>query len=225
MTIGHNNPPDAIDEATAPFSQAIEEAQNWLDGTVIDTESQMIAVDAIIKELRSAKAHIAKAKKSATAPLHDAWKNEIARWKPTEDDVDRRLKGLAAVVDQFKRDLAKQKEEAKKAAYEEARRKEQEAEEARRKASPADYEAQVAADRAAQEAMEAKKAASAANKDTVKGMRTVHHHEITDHRALLHWIAANDKPAMTAFIEDYARRNARSRPMDGVRTWTEKEAY
>ena len=32
-TIGHNNPPDPIDEALAPFGDVITEAEVWLDGT------------------------------------------------------------------------------------------------------------------------------------------------------------------------------------------------
>ena len=59
----------------------------------------------------------------------------------------------------------------------------------------------------------------------MKGLRTVWRHKITDHRALLHWIAANDKPAVTDFIENYARQHFRQKPMDGVETWSEKEAY
>jgi hypothetical protein len=89
--IGDNNPPDPIDEALAPYADAIAEAENYLDGEPVQTEAQMQAVDALIKDIRSAKSDLAKAKKSATAPLHDIWKNEIARWKPTEDDVERRL--------------------------------------------------------------------------------------------------------------------------------------
>jgi len=223
--IGHNAPPDPIDEALAPYGDAIEEAENWLDGTPVEDEAQMKAVDAIIKEMRSAKSDLAKAKKSATAPLHDAWKSEIARWKPTEDDIERRLKGLAAVVDPFKRQLAEKKEAAKRAAYEEARRKEREAEEAARNADASNYEAQVEADRKAHEAMEAKKAASAANKDTVKGLRTVTRYEIEDHRAALHWIAANDRDAMTAFIDEYVRRNHKAASINGVKVWQDKEAY
>jgi len=223
--IGHNAPPDPIDEALAPYEEYIEEAENWLDGTPIEDEAQMKAVDAIIKEMRSAKSDLAKAKKSATAPLHDAWKSEIARWKPTEDDIERRLKGLAAVVDPFKRQLAEKKEAAKRAAYEEARRKEREAEEAARKADASNYEAQVEADRKAHEAMEAKKAASAANKDTVKGLRTVTRYEVEDHRAALHWIATNDRDAITAFIDEYVRRNHKTASIEGVKVWQDKEAY
>ena len=171
--IGDNNPPDPIDEALAPYADAIAEAENYLDGEPVQTEAQMKAVDALIKDIRSAKTDLAKAKKSATAPFHDIWKNEIARWKPTEDDVERRLKGLAAVVDPFKRQLAEKKEAAKRAAYAEARAKEKAAEEAVRTASASDYEATTEAARLQSEAIEAKKAAAAANKDTVKGLRTV----------------------------------------------------
>lgn len=223
--MGHNNPPDPIDEALAPYGDAISEAENWLDGSPVETEDQMKAVDAIIKEIRSAKSDLAKAKKSATAPLHDIWKAELARWKPTEDDIDRRLKGLVAVVDPFKRKLAEEKEAAKRAAYEEARRKEREAEEAARKANASDYEAATEAARLQAEAIEAKKAASAANKDTVKGLRTVTRYAIEDHRAALHWIAGNDRDAITAFIDEYVRRNHKSAQIDGVKVWQEKESF
>lgn len=222
---GHNNPPDPIDEALAPYGDAISEAENWLDGTPVENEDQMKAVDAVIKDIRSAKSDLAKAKKSATAPLHDAWNAEIARWKPTEDDIERRLKGLAAVVDPFKRKLAAEKEAAKRAAYEEARRKEREAEEAASKADVSDYDAATEAARLQAEAVEAKKAASAANKDTVKGLRTVTRYAIEDHRAALHWIAANDRDAVTAFIEEYVRRNHKAAEIGGVKVWQEKEAY
>lgn len=223
--IGHNSPPDPIDEALAPYGDAISEAENWLDGTPVENEDQMKAVDAVIKDIRAAKSDLAKAKKSATAPLHDAWKAEIARWKPTEDDIECRLKGLAAVVDPFKRKLAAEKEAAKRAAYEEARRKEREAEEAARNADVSDYEAATEAARLQAEAVDAKKAASAANKDTVKGLRTVTRYAIEDHRAALHWIAANDRDAVTAFIEEYVRRNHKAAEIGGVKVWQEKEAY
>lgn len=223
--IGHNSPPDPIDEALAPYGDAISEAENWLDGTPVENEDQMKAVDAVIKDIRAAKSDLAKAKKSATAPLHDAWKAEIARWKPTEDDIERRLKGLAAVVDPFKRKLAAEKEAAKRAAYEEARRKEREAEEAARNADVSDYEAATEAARLQAEAVDAKKAASAANKDTVKGLRTVTRYAIEDHRAALHWIAANDRDAVTAFIEEYVRRNHKAAEIGGVKVWQEKAAY
>lgn len=227
--IGGNNPPepvnDPIDLALEPYADAIEEAANWLDGDPVETEDQMKAVDALIKQIRSAKGDLSKAKKAATSPLHDAWKAEIARWKPTEEDIERRLKGLAAVVDPIKRRLAAEKEATKRAAYEEARRKEREAEEAAQKARAADYEAQMEADRLQNEAIEAKKAASAANKDTVKGLRTVTKHEIESYQKALNWIVQNDRAAVTRFIDDYVSRNAKTTPIEGVNVWQDKEAY
>ena len=223
--IGHNNPPDPIDEALAPYGDSIEESANWLDGEPVNDEAAMKAVDALIAEIRKAKTELAKAKKSSTAPLHDAWKAEVARWKPTEDDIERRLKGLVALVDPFKRKLQAEKEAIKRAAYEEAQRKEREALEAAAKANPADYEEQLDADRKAQEAIEAKKAASAASTDKVKGLRTVTKYEITDHKAALHWIARNDKDAITKFVDEYVRLNHKNRPIDGVNVEKVKEAF
>ena len=223
--IGDNNPPDPIDEALAPYGDAISEAENWLDGTPVETEDQMKAVDVLIKSMRSAKSDLKDAKKSATAPLHDAWKAEIARWSPTEDDIERRLKGLVDVVDLFKRKLAEEKEAAKRAAFAEARRKLDAARKAAALADASDYEAATEAARLQSEAIEAKKAASAANKDTVKGLRTVTRHEVTDHRALLHWIAKNDRDAITAFVDEWARKNHRTVNADGLRVWQDKEAY
>lgn len=204
--IGGNLPPDPIDEAIAPYMDVIEEAESWLDGSTVDTEDQMKAVDALIKELRSCKTSLGKAEKAATAPLHDAWKSEIARWKPTREDVERRLKGLTSVVDPFKRKLAEEKEAAKRKAYEEARAVERAAEEAAQKANAASYDDQVEAGRLKQEAMEAKKAASAANRDKVTGLRTVKESVVVDELALARWLWQNDREAITEWQAERARK-------------------
>ncbi|QDP65845.1 MAG: hypothetical protein Unbinned7865contig1001_44 [Prokaryotic dsDNA virus sp.] len=221
----HNNPPDPIDETLAPFADAIEEASNWLDGQKVETEDQMKAVDAILKEIRAANTAMTKAEKSETAPMYDAYKAEKARWKPTLDDLKAQKDGLAALVNDFKKKLAAKKEEEKRKAYEEARRLEREAEEAARKADATNIEAQREAAAVQAAAMEAKKAASAANKDTVKGLRTVTKHEVKDYKAAINWIARNDKEAMAAFVDEYARRNHKTATIDGVNVWQEKEAY
>lgn len=224
--IGDNNPPDPIDEAVAPFGDAIAEAENWLDGKPVENEAQMIAVDAILADIRSAGTAIAKAQKDSTAPLHDIWKAEIARWKPTVDDIERLKKGLAALVDPFKRKLAAEKEAIKRAAYEEANRKERAASEAAATADASNIETQreIAAMQADTQA--AKQAAADANKDTVKGLRTVTHFEVTNYSDLLRWMNANARDVLDAAALEYVRRNHKdgmARP--GVRVWTEKEAY
>jgi len=221
----HNNPPDPIDEALAPYGDAIAEAQNWLDGEPIKNEDQLKATDALLKTIKGALKDLNAARDEATKPLHEVWKAEVARWKPTQDDLNRMVKGLVACQDPFKRALAAQKEAEKRAAWEAAEKAKREAEDAAWAAQASDIAAQREAAEKAAQAQRALEEASAKQKDKVKGMRTVHRYEIEDHRAALHWIAQNDRDAMTAFIEAYVAKNHKDTEIAGVRRWTEKEAY
>lgn len=224
--IGHNNPPDPIDEALAPFGDVISEAENWLDGQKVETEAQMKAADALLKGIKSARKAVDEARDLSTKPLHDAWKTEVARWKPTQDDLDRLAKGLIALLDDFKRKLAAEKEAARKEAERLAWEETRKAQEAARLADAGNIEATRAAAAQMEAAEEAQRKAAEAAKDTVKGLRTVTRYEITDHRALLNWIAKNDRDAVTAFIEEYARKEHKViANADGLRVWTEKEAF
>lgn len=223
--MGDNNPPDPIDEALAPFGDAISEAENWLDGEPVTNEDQMKAVDAVLKDIKEALKAVKAGEESEAKPIYDRWKATKARWKPTIDDLDRIKKGLAACTDAFKKKLADAKREAERKAWLEAEEKRKQAEAAARAADEADIDAQREAAAKIQEAQDAQKQASAASRDTVKGMRTVHKHEITDLRAALHWIAREDKEAISAFVEEYVRKNFRDHSIDGVRAWTEKEAF
>jgi hypothetical protein len=74
-------------------------------------------------------------------------------------------------------------------------------------------------------AEEKQRQAQAAAKDVVKGLRTVQRHTIEDHRAALHWIARNDKEAITAFVEAYVSKHYRTATIDGVTVTTTKEAF
>ena len=223
--IGSNAPPDPLDEICAAYEGPRSEAENWLDGTPVENEAQMNAVDILRKTAREWRLALEAAQKSATAPLYDAYKAEGARWKPTIEDAQRIEKGLVALVDGFKRKLAAEKAEAARKAEAEAWEKGRAAREAAVAANAADLEAQRAAAEAMREAEEAQKRAAAASKDTVKGLRTVTRYEITDHRDALHWIARTDRDAITAFVEDYVRRNHKAAQIAGVRVWTEKEAF
>ncbi|MGM0584240.1 MAG: hypothetical protein ACQEUZ_06285 [Pseudomonadota bacterium] len=223
--IGHNNPPDPLDEAIAPYGDAIEEAGNWLDGEPVQTEEQMKAVDALLRDIKEAEKAAKAAEEAEAKPLHDAWKAAKARYKPTLDDLARLKKGLAGVMDAFKRKLAQEKAEAQRKAREEAEAKRRAAEEAARAAQETDIEAQRAAAQAQQEAEDAQRQAVAASKEQVKGLRTVTRYEIEDHRAALHWIVREDRDAMVAFIEDYVRRHHKTASIEGVRVWTEREAF
>lgn len=226
-SIGHNQGPDPLDEALAPFGEYITEAEGWLDGQAVTTEDQMKAVDALTKQVKAAEKAVRDAEESEAKPIYDQWKAAKARFAPTLDDLGRIKKGLAALVNDFKKKIAEQKAEEQRKAAAEAARKRREAEEAARAASASDIEAQREAQAKLNEAKEATQAAQAAKRDadSVKGLRTVTRYEIDDHKEALHDIAKNDRGAMTAFIEDYVRRNHKIRKIEGVRVWQEKEAY
>jgi hypothetical protein len=219
-TIGHNMPPDPIDEALAPFDDDRAEAENWLDGSAVENEAQMKAVDALIKSMKAAKKAVETAEESAAKPLYDAWKAEKARFKPTLDDLDRIVKGLVATIDAFKRKLAAEKEAARKEAERLAWEATRKAQDAAREAAANDIEAQRAAAAQMAAAEDAQRAAMAASKDTVKGLRTYTIHDIVDPRACAAWIWVNDRDAMLAWMQSYAERSGVA--IDGVIVRTEK---
>jgi hypothetical protein len=224
--IGHNNPPDPIDEALAPFGDVISEAESWLDGQKVENEGQMKAADVLLKGVKAARKAVDDARDTATKPLHEAWKGEVARWKPTQDDLDRLAKGLVALLDDFKHKLAAEKEAARKEAERLAWEETRKAQEAARLADASNIEATRAAAAAMEAAEEAQRKAAEAAKDTVKGLRTVTKYEVTDHKALLNWIARNDRDAITDFINEWARKEHKAcANADGLRVWTEKEAF
>lgn len=223
-TIGGNNPPSAIDDAIRPFGDTITEAESWLDGEHVTNEAQMKSVDALIKAMKAAKKAVETAEEIEARPHYDMWKATKSLFAPTITDLDRIGKGLVAIVDGFKRKLAAEKTEAERLAREEAWRKTREAEALAAQARAGDIEAQRAAAQAQEAAETAQRAATAAGKDTVKGLRLTHFHKITDHRAALHWIAANDREAVTVFIESYVDKNFHVYKIAGVETWDERVA-
>jgi len=222
--IGHNGAPDPIDEAMAPFDDIVTEAANWLDGTRVESEDQMKAVDTLIKGMKAARKAVDDARDLSTKPLHESWKLEVARWKPTQDDLDLQIKGLVALVDGFKRKLAEGKEAARKLAWAEAEAKRKEAEAKMALADAANIDAQREAKAAMDAADYARAQAAVAQKDTVKGLRWYECHELLDLRAAVNWIATHDKPAMAAFTEAYVAKNAKAFPPEIVRNFREQRA-
>lgn len=223
--IGGNNPPDPIDLALQPYGDIIEEAASWLDGAVVENELQLKATDKILKQLKEARKAVDTARDELTKPLHEVWKSEVARWKPTQDDLDRQVKCLIAAQAPFKAKLLAEKEAEQRKAREEAEAAAEVARQAHAAANSASLADQRKADELMQEAEQAERRLAAASKDTVKWMRTVQVYEIESHKAALHWIASNDREALTAFIDEYVRRNFKARAIDGVKVETKKEAF
>lgn len=208
--IGGNHPPETIDPMEAiqsQFDDTFSEVANWLDGSPVETEAQMKAVDALIASVKEAEKAAKDAKEAEYRPHKAAGDAVIARWKVFLDDLDRQRKGLAAAVDAFKRKLAAEKAEAERKARAEAERKMRAAREAEERANAADLEAQRAAAMAKAEAEEAVKAAREASKDTVKGLRAVTEYVVIDGTGLARWMWQNAREEMEGFMADYARRN------------------
>ena len=221
----HNNPPSLIDEIEAAYAPMREMAEHWLDGIPVESEPQMREVDTIRAEMRRYRMALEAAQKAETAPLYEAYKAALNRWKPSIEDAQRIEKGLVALVDGYKRRLAAERAEAERRARAEAEAARRAAEEAARAAHVADIEAQRTAAAAQAEAEAAQRRLAEVSRDKVKGLRTVTRHEITDHRALLHWIARHDPDAITEFVREWAAKNHRAHPdADGLRVWTEKVA-
>lgn len=221
--IGHNGAPDPIDQITAEFSDVLSEAENWLDGTTVQDEAQMNAVDDLRKSARKLRLALEAGQKSASAPLHDAWKMELARWKPTLDDAGRIEKGLVALVDAFKRQLAAAQAEAKRKADAEAWEATRAAREAAAKADAANLEQQRAVAEAERAAEEAQRRANEAAQASVKGMRTFDVTEVLDGTAYARWLWQNDRAPLVAWMEEHARRNKHHVP-GVVETRKEKRA-
>ena len=222
---GHNNPPDPIEAVIAEWDSTITEAQTWADGEPVTDEASMNAVDRVIKEFRSYRTALATAGKERTEPAHKLWKAEVALVKVYTDDADLMQSALTALVGPFKAKLVAEKEAARKAAWEAADEARRESEAQAAQANAGSIDDMRAVEAAKQAAMDAQKAASVAQKDTVKNMRTKTHYEVLDMRALVNWIATNDKPAMATFAEAYAHKNHADIPDAIVRTWATKEAF
>lgn len=222
--IGDNNPPDPLDEITAPFDDFRAESENWLDGKPVETEAQMDAVDALRKEMRKWRIALEAGQKDATAPLHDIYKAELERWKPTIADAKRYEAGLVGLVDEFKRKLVAEKEAARKAAWAEAETKRKAAEVLIAKADVSDLSAVREAQAAADEANIARAEAEIAQRDKVKGLRTVTRYRLVDPVLLARHLWTNDREAQDAFHIERATKLGLDLP--GIfEKYTDREAY
>lgn len=229
--MGHNNPPEHLDRSSvilAPFSAYLDEAENWLDGIPVETEDQLEAVDLLLANVKAAEKALLHARDAATKPLHDAWKAEVAQWEAAADDLERLKKSLARIANDFKVKLADLREAEARRVRTEAEKSIQAAKALARDADPGNVYAKRVADAARREAEETIRVSRHMEKTRPKGIRTVRKWAYIDaegRRSALHWIARNDRDAMTEFIDSYVARSFRNKEIDGVTVWEEREAY
>lgn len=216
------------------FEAAIDdlrsEAGNFLDGADIENAGQADKVGLILSEAKKLRADIDKARKEEKAPHLEAGKAVDAAYKPTFEKLDAIVTAAKPVLTKWLNAVAAQQAEQKRQVEAEAERAAQAAIEAERQ-SAGNLEAteQVTqlrkeAGRVAKEAAKVgKQKAHVEGLDRAIGLRETKVVTVTDHKAALIWIANRDKPALDVFIEQYAQRHARTRPMDGVAVEIERK--
>ncbi len=206
--IGHNSPPDPLDDAMSPFEDALELSDGMLTGQKVTDDMQMRAVDEVLGDIKEAKKAVEAAKEMEYRPHKDAGDRVIAKYKPTLADLTTRENGLKAMVSDYKVAKRQAEEEAERKARAEADAKRRAAEEAARKADVSDIDAQHDAMMAQREAEDAQRRLVEASKSKTKGLRTFTEYHVLDETILARWIWKNDREFMTGVLADYATRNA-----------------
>lgn len=225
--IGGNNPPRHI-----LFAETLDdvhlEATSFLDGAAIETPGQADAIGKIIATAKAIKRDADAARTEDKAPHLAAGRQIDADYKPVETKADAIIKAASAPLTVWLNKLAEQQRERERIAREAAARLAQEAIAAERGAvgNLAAQEAvrliQNAADAAAKDAAKAGKAKPlVAGLDRSIGLRTYRVVTVTDYRALINWLAKNDKPALCEFMDEYAKRATGGLP--GVTIETERK--
>lgn len=210
--IGHNNPP-AFDAFSMALEDAYDTAKDFLDGKPIETQGEADAVGKIVSEVKRIKRDADAVRADEKAPHLAAGKAVDDKWRPLVDRADTIIKAAQKPLTVFLNDLAAKQAEEQRKAREEADRKAQEAIAAQR-AAAGSIEAVERAKALQDEADEAAKAAAKAGKqkahvtglDRAVGLRTYKIATVVDRKKLLEWVMWNDAAALTAWLEEYARK-------------------
>ena len=160
-------------------------------------------------------------RKALKKPHDDAGKAIQDDWNPGLNKGRAGAGALKGALSPYRTAKQEAKEKAAREAQEAADRLQQEAQEAMI-ASKDDLEARFEAETKLEMAQKQVKAASKVDRAPT-GLRGRTVARVTDHKALLIWIANNDKEALDAFLEQYAQRAIPTKP-DGVAHEIEKVA-
>ena len=227
LGIGGNNPP-AFEAYSMALDDAYLTAKDFLDGKPIGGQAEADAVGRIVSETKKLRRDADAARAEEKRPHDEAGKAVQAKWKPLLDRADTIIAAAQKPLTACLNKLAEEQAEAERIAREQAELAAQEAIAAARAAESMDdlervKDMEAAAEQAAKEAAKAAKAkAHVEGVDRAVGLRTYKVATVTDRRAALNWIARHDPAALEAFVADYARRFAPTRPMDGVEVTIER---
>lgn len=215
--IGHNNPP-INEELTLLIDKLFATASG--SAVTISNDEQEEQLSELVKDIKKAKKSADDERKAEKKPHDDAGKKVQAKWKPAIDKCDKGVAALNAVLTPYRKKRDDEKAEAVRKAREYAAEQERKAAETLKQSEDLEelHEAE-------QELKAASKLNVAANKAerTASGLRTYDVATVTSARALINWIAQNDRDAMLEFLEEYARKSTHKK-MDGVTVTQEKRA-
>lgn len=226
--IGHNAPPK-FDALSLALDDARDTAKDFLDGTAIDHQGQADAIGKIVSEVKKLRKAADDARKEEKEPHLAASRATDAKWKPLDEKAANIITAVSKPLTEWlSKEAARQAREAQEAR--DAANAKQEAAINAQRASAGNLEAVEAAADLQKEADAALKVAARAEKakpqvaglDRAIGLRSRRVAEVTDYRALLDWLTLNDRPALEAFMDEYAQRKLAALP--GVEIHTERSA-
>ncbi|MCD1645214.1 hypothetical protein [Aurantimonas coralicida] len=244
-TIGHNRPPEAIDEEPTPFDLSrqeidalYEEATHWLDGEPIESQEVANKVAKLMADIRAAAKTADERRKAENEPF-DKGKAEVQSWynpliQKERGKADLALSTCKKALAPFLQKQEDEKRRVEAAARAEAERLRQEAEEKVRAASGADLAKKAEAEAALSLAKSADKVANRAAKDRAgafggaraASLRTRYRAEITDMREFARFVWVNHLPELEEFLQRIAQQrvDGKSRDIPGVTVVEQKVA-
>jgi hypothetical protein len=217
--IGHNMPP-AHEAMAMHVEDLFKLVSDTTAGATVSTDAQEDALDELLGQVREARRDAEVKRVAEKEPHLEAGRQVDAAWKPVTSRCDAAAEFIKGLLTPYR--VAKQA--AKDAAAAKARQEAAEREEAARQAHQAadTLEARYEAETAIKGAAKLKTVANKITREPT-GLRTRQVARVTDYRALLLHIAATDKPALDAWLDEYARKAMPSQ-LPGVTIEIERKA-
>ncbi|TPJ86935.1 MULTISPECIES: hypothetical protein [unclassified Mesorhizobium] len=227
--IGHNQPPDPIDEALTAIHDLYDEALNFADGAAIDSEAMHDTVtalrDAIHEAGKAADALRVEAKRPLDEQIAAIQERFNPAIQPKKGMVDRAKASLGELLAAWRKQEADKKAAIAAAARLEAERIAKEAQDAIR-ASAGNLAAREEAEALLVEAKQAEKQAKRDDKAATSGLglRTVWRAELVDVEKALDWCYGRDPDAFRALCQSQADTVVRAgmRSVPGFRVFEDK---
>jgi hypothetical protein len=220
--IGHNNPP-VFEGYSLHIEDLFKLISDTTAGAEVQSDEQEAALDGLLDDVRQARKDADAARADEKRPHDEAAKAVQAKWKPLLDRCDMAAAEIKHLLTPYRTAKQKAKDEAARAAREEAEARQRIAQEAF-KASD-DLEARFAAE---EQIKLARKLVTQANKidRTATGLRTSYRTEVTDYTAFGKWAWEHRRDEYQQFLDELANLEGRRGPVTipGMIVHTERNA-